>query len=296
MKKSITFITVLFITFLMSGSCKQVASVAPRALADTTVSVNFGGLIVHVFGSTIGERDRAVVLYDNLHPIYLSLPKDIDTARLATVTGLTASSPSGGQVTIGPLPPGFAVRIVGWDPTNKKVVGLMKKPLNPLNTFDKFVPHLQKVSANTLDQWDLRPSLFDSIPDGTYWALFFNLDGGDLSAIPSCKPSKFKADYQGYGSRYFAYSVTLTGKVEGDPAIQFLSKTSSQWETVTLKTVPNKPTFEIVAQPKGGGIGMSHFPKFERLGDPKPGKFDDIFYVDCQNSGLDPSCTNNQWP
>jgi len=301
MKKTVALVVLCFVAFLTAASCGRVtqSAVMPTVLADTAVKVNFGGLIVHVFGSTIGERNRAVVLNDADHPIKLSLPEEIDTTVLKNVTGETASSPSGGQVEIFIKNP-FTIRIVGWDKTNKKVTGLMKPVLTVKPSFSDYVPSLKAVSDDTFDQWLLKPTLFDSVPDNSDWAVFFNLDGGDLTAEPSCegkKKTKLINDYKGYGDRFFANLVTLTGKVEGEPAIQFLKK-AGKWETVPLKAALTGPaTFELIAHPAGGGIGKSHFKKFfDKMADPKPSKVDDIKYVDCKQSGLDPTCTNSQWP
>lgn len=274
---------------------------AAAAAAPFDVKVTFSGLMVHVFGDDIGEKDRTIVLEDADHPIEFFVPAGIDTSKFAGL-GISAGTPSAGMVELTTASgsfSGFSVRVVGWDPANKKVVSTMSPMLDRSSpTFDQFVPHLLKVSDGELNQSNLDSSMFDPVPDKKLWGLFFELNGGALTAEKACKQSHFIHDYEKKGNREFAKTVTLTGSVEMQPALQILTK-GGTWQTITFTTLPTPPaTFSIKAVTQSStGLKMSHFPKFERLGNPKPKKFDDIFFVPCDDKGpSDPACSNNQWP
>ncbi|HUQ99603.1 MAG TPA: hypothetical protein VM166_09120 [Gemmatimonadaceae bacterium] len=260
---------------------------SPR-LATSPVKITFRGMVAHVFGDSIGERDRAVVLEDGDHPVYLSVPEQVDSTRLAAVTGLTPQGPSGGYYLVGPIS-GFAVRVVGLNPADNSFASVLSKPLVKGTTFDTLAPHLTTVTEGELDQTKLKTSLFDPVPDKSDWAMIVALDGGTLSATKACKPSTFDNETT---PRDFAAAVTLTGDVEGSPAIQFLKK-GGQWETVTFNTAPKGTTLAVAAVYKTVPSG-SHFKMFKRLG--AVTKFHDIKFVACDMQGLDPACTNSQWP
>lgn len=282
-------------------SCTQKSSpfrVTTTRLASHDVEVRFHGLVAHVFGRTIGERDRSVVLHDKNghHPLFLIVPEEIDDKTLATVLGVTLPTPSGGTYTI-PLKTPVSVRVVGWDRAGSAMASVMAPALKSDKSFDELAPHLVEVGKKKLVAGVLKPSLFDRTPDGSDWILFFNLDGGMLAAEKACVPSEFAKEKK---SRDFAATVILNGSVTGEPALQVM-KAGGKWETVLFKQglVPNLAEFGIHAAAAGGGIGKSHFGMFKTLADPPPADadFDDIVFVKCPDKkGIDPACTNNQWP
>jgi hypothetical protein len=272
---------------------------APTAAKTTQVSVRFQGLVAHVLGDTIGKPSRSIVMKDKDHPINLFLPEDIDTTALKTVTGQTASKPSGGNVSI-ELPPGYSVRVVGWDAANKKVVSSMGGTLDASDaSFDGFVPHLKKISGGDLDDKKLNPNVFNPYPAGDY-ALFFLLEGGTLTATKSCAQSHFIQDYDKEKTRDFASVVTLSGSVTEEPAIQFFAKGFADWMTVPFSVSPSGPVeFSIKATlSPTAPTGKSHFGIFKKIGTGSF-RFDEIVWVACPPPlphDLDPSCTNSQWP
>jgi hypothetical protein len=266
------------------------------AAKKNNVNIVFRGLVVHVFGKGIGKRDQSVVLKHAQHPVRLNFPDSIDQTALASVTGKPVTFAGPGRVEVEDIM-GVAVRIVGWDAVNKKVVSTINLPLDTSNKFfNDRAPHLEKISDGTLTKNILKSTLFDDLPDNSDWAVFVPIDGGTFTAHKACKSSKFKKDYEKKKTRDFAAEVVLSGDVDLEPAIQFM-KTKGVWETppVTFTRSPFGDTMRVIAEARSA-LTMSHFPEFERLGNPKPAKFDDIAFKDCGSKGPDPACTNSQWP
>lgn len=301
-------VPLLIAASLILGSCKKEEHVATDSsqtgtttatgtvtstLATTAVTVTFEGMVAHLFADQFGEKDRAVVLADKSdHPVYLTVPAEINKAKLEAVTGLTASGPTSNRYEVGPVE-GFSIRVVGWDTAKNRLASLMHKPLVPGTTFDERAPHLlTEVSENELKHTELKASLFDPVPDKSDWAIFFALDGGTLEADPACVKSTFDHTTS-QPARDFASRVVLTGQVDGEPVIQFLKK-DGFWETVPFDRPPTGTTLAIKATFVGTPT-KSHFKMFKKLANSNV-KFHDVVFEPCPGSGVDPACTNSQWP
>jgi hypothetical protein len=286
-------------------------SFAPSLLAAGTaeVKVTFRGLIAHILGDSIGRPSRAIVINDPDHPLKLTLPREVNLKDLHDATNLTVTLPPSGDVEVA-LPPGFSVRIVGFDTGKQVTVSGMSPFLNRDAKFIEFVPSLKSMSGNTLDFKKLNDADFDPYPISPDFAMFFVLDGGTLSAKPSLCKSRFKRDYEGKGDRCFASLVELTGRVDQEPALQFLKEGYKDWRNVTFNGHPSRIEVVVDARPKREAEGVSHFRMFEPLGK-CCWKGDEIAYVKCDSkaapecevpvgdvhiTGLDPSCTNSTWP
>lgn len=304
MKGSFVFTTLVLVVFFGSLiACKKEdvttntdTVVTLTGATSNGVEVHFKGLMAHVVGKASGKKDRTVILRHSSHLFTIKLPDSVNVAELEAAIGIPPDIDPVFHIVTAEPPPGFTIRLIGFDGTTEELMSAGALDTTTTN-FDKRVPHLQKVSKDTLTDTALDIRIFDPYPDRTDYAAFFELEGGTFDATPYCKKTKFKVDHEGTGVREFAEFVVLKGTLSKPPILQFTNRTG-----MTKNVTFSNPTFPLklffINLPSPAEINpQSHFPMYKRLGaDPANLTWDDVVRVECKGQGPIPGCSNTQWP
>lgn len=154
--------------------------------------------------------------------------------------------------------------------------------------FDLFVPHLQTI-ANVSK---INPNATKDVP-ATDFTVFFNFEGGTLTAKPFCAQLTLKHNNSVKSDHFVPDLVTLVGSTTAPAQLEF-SKDGKTWTPVDFKksklvwlSLDNRPSHPDmdhfdVHKKSGNGDDHAKYPKVDKM--PK-----------CK-SGVTAACGNTQWP